>query len=152
MRSVLVTSVLAVAVWTAPVQAQTWSAEQTEVWEVELAVWELDWAGDKSWIAKYVLDDALVWNADRRGPRDKSSIARFYRFEDAGAQYPVHELWPLGIVVHGNVAVVHYRYSAGVVNAKGERKEEHGDFTDVLVKENGRWRFLTWRGGQFKSN
>ena len=52
MRNVLVTSVLALAVWTAPAQAQTWSAEQMEVWEVELAVWELDWAGDKTWIDK----------------------------------------------------------------------------------------------------
>ncbi len=152
MRSILVTSVLVLAVWTAPAQGQTWSDEQMEVWRVELAVWELDWAGDKSWIDKYVLDDALIWSTDRRGPTDKSSVSTFYRFEDADDEYPVHELWPLGIVVHGNVAVVHYRYSEGVVNSKGERKEQHGDFTDVLVKENGQWRYLTWRGGQFKSN
>ena len=152
MRNVLVTSVLALAVWTAPAQAQTWSAEQMEVWEVELAVWELDWAGDKTWIDKYVLDDALIWGEDSRGPRDKSSVSRFYRFDDPKAEYPVHELWPLGIVVHGNVAVVHYRYSEGEVNGKGERKQEHGTFTDVLVKENGEWRYLTWRGRPFKSN
>ncbi len=152
MRKIFVTVALAVAVWTAPVQAQTWSAEQMEVWETELAVWELDWGGDKSWIDDYVLDDALIWSDDRQGVRDKSSVARFYRFVDAESQYPVGELWPLGIVVHGNVAVVHYRYSEGVIDSKGERTEEHGTFTDVLVKENGRWRYLTWRGGAVQSD
>ena len=47
---------------------------------------------------------------------------------------------------------MHYRYSYGEVNGKGERKQVHGTFTDVLVKENGEWRYLTWRGRPFKSN
>ena len=127
--------------------AQQWSAEQLEVWQVELDVWKMDLSGDRTWIDKYVHDDLLAWSNDELVPLSKSSIDKWYRFENAGSKYPVHELYPIGIVVNGNVAVVHYFYSLGEEDAKGERHTRRGSYTDVLVKENGTWRYLTWRGG-----
>jgi hypothetical protein len=30
---------------------------------------------------------------------------------------------------------------------KKERKQVTGHYTDVLIKENGRWMFIAWEGG-----
>jgi hypothetical protein len=35
----------------------------------------------------------------------------------------------------------------GTENYKKERETETGHYTDVLIKENGRWLFLAWEGG-----
>jgi hypothetical protein len=57
------------------------------------------------------------------------------------------ELFPISITLTGNVAVVQYNYQIARENHKKEREMVTGNYTDVLVKENGRWQFLTWSGG-----
>jgi hypothetical protein len=59
----------------------------------------------------------------------------------------LQELYPVGIIVHGNTAVAHYFYSQASENRKGERETVHGHYTDILVKENGTLQFLAWSGG-----
>ena len=44
-------------------------------------------------------------------------------------------------------AVVQYIYQIARENHKKEREMVTGNYTDVLIKENGRWQFLTWSGG-----
>ena len=57
------------------------------------------------------------------------------------------DVFPLGIVVQGNVAAVHYRYTMASEDAKKERKAVSGRYADILVKEGGRWQFIAWSGG-----
>jgi hypothetical protein len=45
------------------------------------------------------------------------------------------------------VAVVHYRYSVARENFKKDQEMVTGRYTDVLVKDGGRWLFITWAGG-----
>jgi len=40
-----------------------------------------------------------------------------------------------------------YHYIIASENHKKERKTVTGRYTDVLVKENGRWLFVAWAGG-----
>jgi len=79
-------------------------------------------------------------------PRDKSSTKRWTKYGEANSKTLEQELNPVGIVVEGSVAVVHYYYSEAVENRKGERETAHGRFTDILVKDGQRWLFLAWRG------
>ena len=91
--------------------------------------------------------NALVWPKEIPGPRNKASLDRWTRYDSDSTTTLQQELFPLGIVVQGNMAVVHYRYQEARENTKKERKIVTGRFTDVLIKEDGRWTFIAWAGG-----
>ncbi|HSG81923.1 MAG TPA: hypothetical protein VLC48_06730, partial [Gemmatimonadota bacterium] len=55
----------------APLSAQTWSAEQQEVWALELASWEAIKNKDLSWIDQYTHTNLLAWDDQRPMPRGK---------------------------------------------------------------------------------
>lgn len=130
-----------------PANAQTWSDKQLEVWNVIETSWQAEMQKDTTWTLKYLHEKFLGWSIERPVPRSKSSVHKWNRYGTENSTTLLHELYPIGIVVHGNTAVVHYFYSIASENRKGERKTTHGKFTDILVKENGKWQFLAWHGG-----
>jgi ketosteroid isomerase-like protein len=141
------TLALALLVGAPLASAQSWSAEQQEVWNFELSQWKRAAAKDSTWVEELVHPAALVWGNANPGPQGKASIARWERYNSGNATTLEQELYPLGIVVHGNMAVVHYRYTTANEDLKKERKTVSGRYMDVLVKENGRWQFIGWAGG-----
>jgi hypothetical protein len=87
------------------------------------------------------------WDSNRPGPQNRESLARWVRYGNASNTVLEQELFPISITITGNVAVVHYRYTTASENYKKEREIVTGRYTDILVKENGRWLFLSWAGG-----
>ena len=69
------------------------------------------------------------------------------RFNDKQGKSVMHELYPLAIVVHGDVAVAHYLYSSAFEDKEGKIEVNNGRYTDVLVKTDEGWRFISWHGG-----
>jgi ketosteroid isomerase-like protein len=128
-------------------RAQSWSAEQQEVWNFEQSQWKRGAEKDMTWVEEMVHPAALAWGNAAPAPQNKASIARWERYNSGNATTLEQELFPLGIVVQGNVAVVHYRYTVASENSKKERKTVNGRYTDILIKEGGRWQFLGWAGG-----
>ena len=102
---------------------------------------------DANWTDKYLHNNFLGWSNQNPTPRSKASVHKWNRYETENSTTLLQELFPVGIVVNGNTAVAHYFYSQVSENRKDERKTVHGQYTDILVKENGTWRFLAWRGG-----
>ena len=102
---------------------------------------------EEDWITTYVHEKALIWNNGRPMPRGKSSAQKWSRYGMENSTGLIQELYPVGIIVHDNTAVAHYFYSEAAEDRKDERKTVHGRYTDILVKEKGKWRFLAWRGG-----
>ncbi len=136
----------------APVFGQTWSDKQLEVWNVIEAQWKAAMEKDTTWPDKYLHEKFLGWGNQNPTPRDKSSVQKWDRYRTENSTTLLQELYLVGIVVHGNTAVAHYFYSQASENRKDERKTVHGRYTDILVKENGTWRFLAWRGGDNPTN
>ena len=134
-------------VFTAMSFGQTWSDEQIEVWKVIEAQWKASMEKDATWPDKYLHEKLLAWSDENPMPRDKSSMGKWVRYGMENSTALLQELYPVGIVVHGNTAVAHYFYSQASENRKGERETVHGHYTDILVKENGTWQFLAWSGG-----
>ncbi len=130
-------------------QAQTWSPEEQEIWQFEQEQWRLSAAEDPSWIDTMVHPNLSYWDTDRPGPQNKESLARWSRYGYASGKVLEQEIFPISITITGNVAVVHYNYTSASENAQQEREVSSGRYTDVLVKENGRWLFLTWAGGDY---
>jgi hypothetical protein len=136
----------------APVFGQTWSDKQLEVWNVIEAQWKASMEKDATWPEKYLHEKLLAWSDERPMPRNKSSMDKWTRYGIENSTTLLQELYPVGIIVHGNTAVAHYFYTEAAEDRKGERKTTHGRYTDVLVKENGTWHFLAWSGGANPTN
>jgi hypothetical protein len=129
--------------------AQTWSPEQQEIWRFEEQQWNMSKEKDPSWVDTMVHPNLSYWDTDRPGPQNKASLARWVRYGNTGGTVLEQELFPISIVITGNVAVVHYNYSVASENLEQERETVSGRYTDILVKEDGRWLFLSWAGGDY---
>jgi Domain of unknown function (DUF4440) len=143
---------LACVTFTATAAAQTWSPEQQEVWQLELQQWKMAAAKDMSWIDTMVHPNMRFWETGDPMPRDKASLKHWSRYDIENSTMLQHELFPIAVTVTGNVAVVQYHYREARENFKKERETVIGQYTDVLIKENGRWMFITWTGGVIKTD
>jgi hypothetical protein len=129
------------------VAAQEWSAEQTEVWSTIVAQWDASKARDHSWPERFLHASFLGWPDEFPMPRDKAGVQAWEKYSSEGTTVHVQELSPVGIVVVGSTAVAHYYYSTAAEDRDGKRETTHGRYTDVLVKQDGKWLFIAWRGG-----
>lgn len=127
--------------------AQTWTAEQQEIWKFEEQQWKMAAEKDLSWIDTMVHPNLSYWDTDQPMPQNRASLARWSRYSTASMTVLEQELFPISITVTGNVAVAQYRYMTARENDKKERETVTGRYTDVLVKEGGRWLFIAWSGG-----
>ncbi len=130
-----------------PGSAQTWTPEQQEVWTFEQQQWQMSQDNDSSWIEKMVHPNARYWEIGQPMPQDKASLTRWNRYTSASSTVLEHELFPIAATITGDVAVVQYHYQIARENYKKERETVTGHYTDVLLRENGQWRFLAWEGG-----
>jgi hypothetical protein len=127
--------------------AQTWTAEQQEIWKFEQQQWQMEKSKDASWIETMVHPNMHYWAIGSPMPQDKASLARWNRYTSAESTVLEQELYPIAATITGDVAVVQYRYQIARENYKKERETVWGHYTDVLIKENGKWLFIAWEGG-----
>ncbi len=140
-------SVLAFIGFSTGAMAQTWSAEQQEVWRFEELQWKMTADKDLSWIDTMVHPNMVYWETSQAMPQNKASLQRWNKYANANGTVLEQELFPISIVITGNVAVVNYTYQIARENNEKKREMVAGRYTDVLVKEKGKWMFLTWTGG-----
>ena len=138
---------IVLATFAGAASAQTWSPEQQEIWRFEEQQWKMAAEKDLTWIDKMVHANVSYWDADRPAPQNKASLLRWNRYSNTNATVLEQELFPISVTITGNIAVVQYRYSIARENYKKDRETVTGRYTDVLVKEGGRWLFLAWAGG-----
>ena len=127
--------------------AQGSANDQADVWAVIENQWNADEKGDKKWPDKILADDFRGWPNSSPAPRDRSSTKMWDRFSDQNSKSLAHELYPLSIVVHDDVAVAHYLYTTATQSNGDEVETSNGRYTDVLVRTEDGWKFLAWHGG-----
>ncbi len=123
-------------------------SDPVDVWAVVEEVWNSDEKGDKKWPDKLLANEFVGWGKSSPAPRGKESIKMWDRFEDQLGKTVAHELYPLSIVVRGDVAVAHYLYTVAYEDKDGGIETSNGRYTDVLVRTDSGWKFLAWHGGQ----
>ncbi len=138
---------LVMVAWAGAASAQTWSPEQQEVWKLEEQQWQMSKAKDLTWIDKMVHPNLSYWDSEQQAPQSKASLTRWNRYTSATDTVLEHELYPVALTITGNIAVAQYRYQIARENYKKERVTVWGRYTDVLIKEGGRWLFIAWAGG-----
>jgi len=121
--------------------------DSVDVWSVIEQEWHADEEGDRAWPDRLLTENFSGWGYDSPAPRSKTSTKMWDRFSEQLGKMVAHELYPLSIVVHNDVAVAHYLYSSAFKSKDGEIEVSNGRYTDVLVRTDEGWRFLTWHGG-----
>ena len=140
---VCVTSFLALL--TLPVQAQEWSAEQREVWDFVSKQWEMEKAGDQSWLDMFH-PSFQGWPVGAPTPYGKDVVKQFFSVEAGRDDILVQHLAPISIIVTEGTAVAHYYYTLLIEHRDGERETSTGRSTDVLTKTGDGWQYLSWIG------
>ncbi|MCJ7453725.1 MAG: nuclear transport factor 2 family protein [Steroidobacteraceae bacterium] len=145
-------SVLALCAVAGSVYAAEWTAEQQEIWKFEQQQWQMSESKDLSWIDTMVHQNMRYWGTGSPMPRDKASLKHWSRYDSESSTTLQYELFPISATITGNIAVVQYHYMVASENYKKERETVTGHYTDVLIKENGRWMFIAWSGGEDKKD
>ena len=109
--------------------------------------WEAEQSGDDDWLDEILADKFSGWPKSAPAPRSKSSTQLWNRFQDTQGKMIEHELYFQNIAVHGDVAVAHYLYTSAYQNNDDEVEVTNGRYTDVLVRTDDGWKFLSWHGG-----
>jgi hypothetical protein len=124
-------------------QLPSWNAEQTAVWQVVQNSWMDDVAENGRWPANYVHDSFVIWSNDSPVPRPKDQYIRTKQFLNAGNNILFYDIAPAAIVIEDDTAVVHYHAIYVTENEKAERERSVDQVVEVLVRENGGWKYLS---------
>jgi ketosteroid isomerase-like protein len=127
--------------------AQDVPNDQADVWSVIEDQWNAEAKGDKKWADRLLSDDFSGWDNNSPAPRSKASTKMWDRFNDEQGDTVAHELYPLAIVVHGDIAIAHYLYTSAFKDNNNETELNNGRYTDILVRTDAGWKFLGWHGG-----
>lgn len=128
--------------------AQDSGNDQADVWATVERQWNAAEGGDDDWFGELLVDEFAGWPNSSPAPRNRASTEMWDRFMEGVATMKAHELFPLSIIVRGDVAVAHYLYTAANEVEGGEIKLENGRYTDTLVRTDDGWKFLAWHGGK----
>ncbi len=124
-----------------------WSPAQQEVWQTVEAYWQHFADGNADGFLTYLHEDFSGWTHTNALPRDKEDMSRYMPLGFETATTLLHDVNPVGIKVHGEVAVVHYYYSRTFVDNSGGRHSDAGRWTDILMKVGDRWMMIADHGG-----
>jgi ketosteroid isomerase-like protein len=127
--------------------AQDSAGDQASVWSVVEQQWNEVEDGDRKWMDELLADDFTGWPKNSPAPRNKASTKMWDRFNESQGKMVAHELYPLSIVVRGDVAVAHYMYTSAYKDKDGDVEMNNGRYSDVLVRTDDGWKFLSWHGG-----
>jgi hypothetical protein len=149
MKRFPILAALAILLIIQPLQAsaQTWSPQQQEVWGVVQTRWAALARGPDStgWLLH---PDFRAWTAGEQFPSDGESVGQWTRHDMESFSTVIQNLVPVAIAVDGDSAVVHYHfYAPRRADGKGTLRTVRSRYTDTLVKDNNKWRFLAWKGG-----
>lgn len=143
---------LFVFVFSAQAQEPTWNKAQMEVWDTVQKSWVDDAAENGNWPKNYVHDKYVSWGANSGGPAYKDSSIKWSRFNNESSDTLIYDNSPVSITVEGNTAVVNYYSTSVTKNSDGKRKRSVSGISEVLIKVDKKWVFLSGSDFEPKMN
>jgi len=125
-------------------QAQEWTPEQQDVWAWEVACLE---TLDLETKTACFHDDFIGWGVDEVEPTNKAYRGNLFAQTLEAYELVSFDLRPLAITLHGNTAILIYEATIGIRSrATGEETSSVIRWTDVAVREGGRWAWIADHG------
>jgi len=132
--------------------AQQWSDAEKEVWKNVETYWDLAAKGDTEGFLSYFHGDFSGWINTAELPHDRATREKFIRFYNPKTKTLLYNIEPLTIKIHGNVAIVHYIYMEVSKYQDEKEQSEQGRWTDILMKQDGKWVMIGDHGGPTSGN
>jgi ketosteroid isomerase-like protein len=128
---------------------QQWSDAQKEVWAGVEKYWEVSAAGNVAGFMSYFDDSYMGWDYQSKVPQNKSTTGKWINYGLSNYTTVVYSLSPVTIWVKGDFAYVHYYYAeVDKNNETGKKENNSGNWTDILMKSNGKWVLIGDHGGR----
>jgi hypothetical protein len=99
-------------------------------------------------IHEYMVSWAAFWPQ----PRNSSSVTKCSRFDQQSAKTLIYELFPVAVVVVGDIAVANYNSVTVAENYEMKRKRSTTGLIETLVNDAKTWKFLSSTSFEIKSN
>ncbi len=95
---------------------------------------------------EYFHPDYVGWSNRNALPGNKATAAKFISHYHKASKTLVHHVQPVGIKIHGNIAIVHYHWTQ-ISKTADKEDESSGRWTDVLMKQGEKWVLIGDHGG-----
>jgi ketosteroid isomerase-like protein len=129
--------------------SQEWSAAQKDVWKSVEAYTALGVEKNLEGFLEYFHTDYCGWQYGDAMPTDKACVRKFLeRTSWKTNKVLYHDIKPIAIKIHGDVAFVHYYYTMITKDVEGKEKSSSGRWTDILMKQGNKWVMIGDHGGQ----
>jgi len=125
--------------------AQNWNAEQLEVWDFEKQCWQSGLDNNLEANRSCFHEDYQGWYSANPTPMPVISEAAAKRSMEMDRQV-AYNMTPHHIMIYGDVAIVHLTGSITVSQEDGPDKTSWYHWTDIVLKENGRWSWIADHG------
>src|SRR5580698_5823553 len=128
--------------------AQEFSSAQKEVWRNVETYLELDRKQDLEGFMSYFHEGYRGWPAGSPLPIDKAAAQDLISHDMAITRVLVQRAQPVAIEIHGDVAFVDYYLSQVIKDTDGKEKTLSERWTDILMKQGGRWLIVGDHGSE----
>ena len=128
--------------------AGEWSKEQKEVLSTVEAYSEMGMKRDAEGFLKYFHENYSGWGYEIPVPYGKESVKKWVNFSFPRTELLIYEIKPLQILVVGKSAVAHYYFYYRLKDHEGKEKSHTARWTDILVKDGGKWLLIADHGGE----
>jgi len=135
---------------TVPLFAPQWTEQELEVWKHVKAYTNFWVERNAEALIGYMHDDYLGWSLSSERPVDKAAKSRLLRENLKNTKNLYYDIRPVGIRIHGNIAIVHYYYYTVDEDGDGNQFPAKGRWTDVLMKQGEKWVMIGDSGGELE--
>ena len=129
-----------------PALGQELSAEQQEVWQFIENCQDAIAAEDEEAFDCFH-DEFIGWFYPDLLPRTAEAQRSFMAIQFDTTEIPAAHVTPIAVQVYGDFAIAHYFVRYVIRSQDGSDAEARDRYTDVLIKENGNWKWISDHGG-----
>ncbi len=101
-------------------------------------------AGDVDEIMEYFHARFSAWDYAQEGPVDRAGLREMLAFYLGEYKQTAFNVEPAAVYVHGDIAILHADYDEVFTDQAGVETPISGRWTATLLKEEGKWLFLSW--------
>ena len=130
-----------------PLSAKEWTAEQKEIAKWFKKYTEVSVEGNPKEILSYFHTKFSGWDYSQTtqvAPFDKTFLQNSLDEHYKKNKMISFEVEPLEIKVEGNFAIIHVNFKEKFKDSDGNEINMSGPWTSALIKQDGKWLFISW--------